>query len=439
MADEPPAPSPTGTDPMAGVGRDDAAASPCSSELGRCLDKLEGDGGETLAAVCEALRLMQRALAEKDGRIHKLEAQGSAYEERVRKLEAELQQQEAGGNGAAGGSAVLSAEDANAIRHSASVVERVMRGGVLVVDHAGAGMFRDIPAALAVARSGDVVVVRPGVYRDPLVLDTDGVELRGVSEENTVLQHDAEVCTLVFRASATVRHMAIHGAGPHNSAVRFEGGDGTLANCIVTSANLSCIVVVQGAPTISRCKAHGSQQHGVCCKHHTSPIIEYCEVYGNKQPNVVVDQHAAPTIRGCTIHTSQQNGVWFRSNSGGVLEDSEVYANQYSNVDISAGATPVVRRNTIRGSEKCGVCVADRAGGLIEDNEIHSNMYSNIGIMSDATPTVLRNTIHSSKQHGILVKASAGGTIANNALHNNYLANIKLEQGAHTTVQGNTR
>eukprot|EP01061_Rhynchopus_euleeides_P006026 TRINITY_DN15108_c0_g1_i1.p1 TRINITY_DN15108_c0_g1~~TRINITY_DN15108_c0_g1_i1.p1 ORF type:complete len:409 (+),score=102.94 TRINITY_DN15108_c0_g1_i1:286-1512(+) len=388
-----------------------------------------------------AMGLVVAALKERDDAVRCLEETNAAWSDKVDKLTerlASLESRVAGTEAAASKQESL-AVDINERRRYSEVIEKVMLGAIIVVDQRGAGTFVDIPSALDVARTGDTIVVRPGVYSEPLVLATPGVTVRGVSAETTILQHQADVCSVVYRATATVSQLSIHGAGPHNSAVRFEGGDGVMEHCIVTSMNLTCVVVSAGSPSISHCTISGSKQHGICCKKNTTPRISHCDIHTNKQPNVVVDQGAAPLLEHCTIHSSGQNGVWFRNGSSGVIEDSSIFDNTFSNIDISATADPIIRRNKIYGSEKCGVCVADNAVGTVEANEIYSNTYSNVGVMAGATPTVRGNTIFSSKQHGILIKSGAAGMIVQNALHSNELANIKLEQGAKTVVENNTR
>ena len=355
--------------------------------------------------------------------------------ERVGVLEAKLAASEENAN---------TAEDTHTatVETHTATLSKLMRGAVIVVDQAGSSTFRDIPSAISVAQSGDTIVVRPGTYKEPLILTTPDITILGAGVDRTSLIHTSDCCSLVFRTSATLTGFTIEGAGPHNSAVRFEGGesgDGILKGCRVSSTNLSCVVVVKGRPRIEDCIVWGSKQHGICCKQQTSPVVVDCEVSGCKQPNIVVDTGASPTLERCRIFGSEQNGVWFRAGSAGFLRECEVFGNAFSNVDISSNATPIVSDCRIHSSEKCGVCVADRGGGVIENCDIYQNSYSNIGLMAGVTVSVISNTIHHSKQHGILIKTGAKGDVSKNALHSNELANIKLEQGAETLVENNTR
>eukprot|EP00659_Diplonema_papillatum_P003216 gene3216-5034_t len=163
-------------------------------------------------------------------------------------------------------------------------LDRLMRGKVLVVDPHGAANFRTIPAAMAVAAAGDVIVIRPGTYSTPLTLEAPGITLMGSDAAAVVLDHAEDMCTIVFKAAAAVQNVTIVSRSPHCSAVRFdaESGECALEACDVTSVNLSCVVVARGAPLIKKCRVHGSKQHGISCKAETAPTIVDCEVYDNR-------------------------------------------------------------------------------------------------------------------------------------------------------------
>eukprot|EP01062_Namystynia_karyoxenos_P000734 TRINITY_DN10274_c0_g1_i1.p1 TRINITY_DN10274_c0_g1~~TRINITY_DN10274_c0_g1_i1.p1 ORF type:complete len:482 (+),score=193.27 TRINITY_DN10274_c0_g1_i1:95-1447(+) len=397
---------------------------------------------ERLDAVTADVRDVQHRIAA-GGLRHNAPVAAAAAASPERQLEA------AGGSGAAPDSAAASPELTQLLQGLQQRLEqqklqldRLFRGSVIVVDQAGAGLFTAIPPALAVARDGDTIVVRPGDYADPLVLDKPGVHVRGVGRGEVMLSHSEEACTVVFRAAATLSGVSIRSSVPYFCAVRFEQGEGAeLVDCDVSSVNLSCIIVAGGCPSpvIRDCAIHGSKQHGISCKHDTRPHIEGNEIFDNGQPNIVVESGADPLIVRNKIHSSGQNGVWFRNASRGQLRDNEIYGNAYSNVDILADATPHIEGNRIHSSLKCGVCVAEQGGGTIRRNEIYGNNYSNVGIMAGATPQITYNRVHGSKQHGVLVKANAQGIIEDNVVYENALANIKMEDGASTVSRNNTK
>ena len=85
----------------------------------------------------------------------------------------------------------------------------------LVVSADGSAMFRTIGAALAVAMDGNEILVRPGEYRESLVIDKS-VTIRGDgSRERIVVRPsvDDQPC------------IAIEGGAPHIIGLTIEGTD----------------------------------------------------------------------------------------------------------------------------------------------------------------------------------------------------------------------
>eukprot|EP01012_Entosiphon_sulcatum_P054737 TRINITY_DN7582_c0_g1_i1.p1 TRINITY_DN7582_c0_g1~~TRINITY_DN7582_c0_g1_i1.p1 ORF type:complete len:374 (-),score=70.00 TRINITY_DN7582_c0_g1_i1:54-1175(-) len=318
-------------------------------------------------------------------------------------------------------------------------IARMMRGSIIVVDAGGCGVFTSIQQAIQRCAAGDTIVVRPGTYTEPLVIDKPDLTIRGVGFADTCVETNADACTVVFKATATVIGMRLVQQRKYYGCVRFEDGSGSLENCDITAANLSCIVVGGSAksPQIRRCTVRDSKQHGIAVKANTSPIIEYNKITGLGQPGIVVEEESDPVIRYNEISDSLQNGIWIKAKGRGVIEYNDIHSNAYSNIDVMEGANPVIRYNRIFNSGKCGVCIAEQGAGSIEDNDIFGNSYSNVGIMAGANPTVVRNLIHNSKQHGVFIKAKAKGTIQDNNIFANTLANIKLEDGAEAIHRNN--
>eukprot|EP01060_Flectonema_neradi_P008455 TRINITY_DN16035_c0_g1_i1.p1 TRINITY_DN16035_c0_g1~~TRINITY_DN16035_c0_g1_i1.p1 ORF type:complete len:469 (+),score=87.71 TRINITY_DN16035_c0_g1_i1:68-1408(+) len=414
-----------------------------------------------------AISLIMKALMEQNSKTAAIEAKQEEMcgrieklVENVKSLECRLTSYQHGEHGAVGKPAASKkvAKDAVAtgteispsvknlrqtVEHQQEMLTRIMSGSVLVVDASGAGFFTSVPPALEVARSGDTIVLRPGTYTDPLMLLTPDVTIQGADKSTVFIQSpepdDSDKSNpgsmLMFYCSCTVQNVTIAATQPQCCAVRFEKGNGVLADCVVTSSNLSCVVVSAGnSPQIINCDIHGSSHHGIICKSKSSPLVKNNIIHGNKQPNIAIDKEATPIIDGNRIYESSQNGVWFRANAMGKLINNDIYNNAYSNIDINAGSEPTIQSNRIHRSQKCGICVAEGAGGDIHLNEVFDNAYSNIGVMAKSYPTIRKNTIHASKQHGILVKSGAAGTILDNDFYNNTLANIKVEQGATTSV-----
>ena len=176
--------------------------------------------------------------------------------------------------------------------------------------------------------------MREGVYDEALVMDKEGLTVKGAGE-GVVVENRSEACAATFTAAGTLVGLTLRQHHRHFACVRFEAGAGVLEDCDVTSANLSCVVVAADArPCVRRCKVHGSQQYGVAVKPGARPTLEHNSVFGNCQPNIVIEAGADPLIRYNDIHGSKQNGIWVHTRGKGHIAYNDIYENAYSNVDI---------------------------------------------------------------------------------------------------------
>jgi len=109
----------------------------------------------------------------------------------------------------------------------------------LVVASDGSGDFRTISAALAQARPGALILVRPGRYREAVTLSS-GVRLIGSGPDLTVIDAGGEPAALTLRDSGSV----VHG-------LRLVSAGGQAA------------VVTAGRHRFERCLIAGNARNGV--------------------------------------------------------------------------------------------------------------------------------------------------------------------------------
>jgi len=137
------------------------------------------------------------------------------------------------------------------------------------VDDDGSADYATIQKAIDDSWDGDVIVVRPGTYRERIVFNGRAVTVRSQAPDD----------------STVVRTTVI--AGPSGSSVIFdfgEGGDSVLQGFTVTGYGIFC---VGSAPTISK------------------NIIRDCQGAG-----ITGQSDAAPTIVGNTIVSNELEGIF---------------------------------------------------------------------------------------------------------------------------------
>ena len=228
--------------------------------------------------------------------------------------------------------------------------------GVLVVAGAGEADHRSIGAALSAAKPGARILVRPGVYRESLVLGQPAeIVGDGPREEILLIANDA-ACLLIKTGNArvhglTLRRRAGESTGP---AVDITQGSGlVLEECDITSDSEACVAIrgTGTAPLIRGCRIHDSPSNGVSVVDNGRGTIEDCDITGNANPGVWITTGADPTVRGCRIRENGGNGIVVQQNGRGTVEDCDITGNgsDAPRRGDRDGADPIVHDCRIRG------------------------------------------------------------------------------------------
>ncbi len=220
-------------------------------------------------------------------------------------------------------------------------------GRTLVV---GPGGYSTIGDAVAEARDGDTVLVRPGTYRETVTI-TRAITLRGDGDRKAIIvQFEGAECLVLHETTAAVTNMT------------FRKGGSEAAN--VQSA---AILIDGGSPTLMG--------------------LELVEGRG-----IIIGRSGSSTIRGCVIRDGQQGGILVLDAAAGTIEANEIYGNASAGVLVQhAGTAPAVLNNLIRDGPDDGVYFSDGAGGRLENNRIFGNALEDIRVSEDSTPVLLRN------------------------------------------------
>ena len=193
----------------------------------------------------------------------------------------------------------------------------------------GRGDHTSISEAIGVAAPGERILVRPGLYREGLVLDK-ALELIGDGPlAEIVIETHGKSC-LLFKA--TYGRVA-------NLTFRQTGGE-----------NFYCIDIAQGRLDLEDCDLT-SQSHSV----------------------VGIHGGADPRVRRNRIHDGTSVGVFIYENGKGTLEDNDISGNALAAYRFKTGTDPVLRRNRIHDGKSAGVLIHENGKGTLEDNDIFAN------------------------------------------------------------------
>jgi F-box protein 11 len=291
----------------------------------------------------------------------------------------------------------------------------------IIVDPLHRGNFPTITEAIAQAKAGDKILVRPGLYQEGLVIDKP-LEIIGDGDPGEVVIQATGGNAVLFKTTmGRISNLTLRQIGGGNwFCVDIAQGRLELEGCDITSQSLSCVAIHGGAdPRLRRNRIHDGKQHGVFIQENGQGTLEDNDIFGNALSNIAISEGSNPVLRRNRIHDGKQNGVLVFENGQGTLEDNDIFGNAFSGIEIREGSNPVLRRNRIHDDKQAGIFIQENGQGTLEDNDIFGNAYSGIAIQKDGKPTLRNNRINKNADYAISILNGGAGTIEDNDLRDN--------------------
>ncbi|MEU9735602.1 right-handed parallel beta-helix repeat-containing protein [Streptomyces sp. NPDC048002] len=309
---------------------------------------------------------------------------------------------------------------------------------ILTVDAERSDGFPTIGEALAQARTGAVIRVRPGRYAENLVI-RHRVTILAEGEPGTVelCPRDGTAVTLmadaVMLGSLTVRGRdkeapvidvpagqaaldgcTVTGAGWAAVLVRGKGSlaargcritnpggaglvdssesESIVEDCVFENFGTSAVVLGEtAAPHIRDCRIRGARANGVLASGEARGTVEGCDISGTDKPAVALEGHSSTRVLGCTVHHTSV-GLLVTSMARPEIEETSFESLTQSGIVISGGADPVLSGCVTRRTAAGGLLVLDRSRGTLEGCSFHGATEAAVRVLGGSAP-LLRNTV----------------------------------------------
>ncbi|CAM5388381.1 right-handed parallel beta-helix repeat-containing protein [Streptomyces pilosus] len=298
--------------------------------------------------------------------------------------------------------------------------------------------FRTIGEALAQARTGAVIRVRPGRYAENLVI-RHRVTIVGDGEPGTVelCPRDGTAVTLmadaVMLSSLTLRGRdkeaavvdvpagqaaldgcTVTGAGWTALLVRGKGSlaargcrignpggaglvdssesESVVEDCVFENFGTSAVVIGETAgPLVRDCRIRGARANGVLASGEARGTVEGCDISGTDKPAIALEGHSSTRVLRCVVHHTSV-GLLVTSMSRPEIEETSFDSIAQSGIVISGGADPVLRGCVTRRTKTSGLLVLDRSRGTLEGCSFHGSAEGAVRVVEGSAP-LLRDTV----------------------------------------------
>jgi parallel beta-helix repeat protein len=235
------------------------------------------------------------------------------------------------------------------------------------------GKYPTINSALKVAKDGDKILVKTGLYKESIILDKT-VEL--IADGSPIIE-STDHCILMQTDYAVVKGFTLQCRATFEDkkvGVYVPQGKLVLEHCDITSDSLACIQANNQytQAIIRHCKIHDGNSSGIFVYDQATAQIEDCEIFGNAYSGIEIRKEGNPTIRRCKIYDGKQGGVFVLENGAGQIEDCEIFGNAYSGVEIKIGGNATIRRCMIK-NNSCAIYAHDNGNATVEDCDLRGN------------------------------------------------------------------
>ncbi|MCD0484785.1 right-handed parallel beta-helix repeat-containing protein [Streptacidiphilus sp. ASG 303] len=192
----------------------------------------------------------------------------------------------------------------------------------LRVAERGWGAHRSVGAAVRAADAGGVVLVRPGVYHEALVIDRD-VTVRAEKGPGTVrIVSPRGPAVTLTGCAATLHGLHLEGPAAGGPALAVRGGSPVVEDCTVLGGRIE--VALDASATLRRCSVEGAVRAGLHLAGTSTTVIEDCTVESVDGHGLLADGEARVEARHLTVTGAGGSGVVLGGSSSAVLHEAVV-------------------------------------------------------------------------------------------------------------------
>lgn len=269
--------------------------------------------------------------------------------------------------------------------------------------------FRTIGEALAQARTGAVIRVRPGRYPENLTV-RNRVTIVADGERGSV-----EICprrgsaVSLIADAVMLSDLTLRGGTEDVPVVDAARGQVAMDGCTVVGSGWTALLAREsGSLAMRDCRISNPAGAGVVDTAPTGTVVSGCVIENLGTSGVVIGEQARTTVRDCRIRDARGNGVLANGEAQGVVEDCEITGTEKPALALEGSSATRVLRTRIHGAA-VGVYVTSDSRPLLEEVTVTDTGGPGIVIASGAAPELVRCRTSRTKGNGLAVTERSRG------------------------------
>ncbi|WP_331748049.1 right-handed parallel beta-helix repeat-containing protein [Streptomyces chartreusis] len=270
--------------------------------------------------------------------------------------------------------------------------------------------FHTIGAALATARTGAVIRVRPGRYAENLTVRTR-VTIVADGEPGSVEICPRKGTALTLVADAVMlTDLVLRGGSEDVAVVDAPRGQVAMDNCTVVGSGWVAVLARQtGALAMRGCRVTNREGAGIVDTSETGSVIENCVLENLGTSAVVLSESSRSTIRDCRMRDARGNGVLANGEARGSVESCDITGTDKPAIALEGNSTTYVGRTTVSDTS-VGIYVTSSSRPTLEEVSVSGTTGPGIALAASADPLLRRCVTTRTKSHGLMISERSRGT-----------------------------
>jgi parallel beta-helix repeat protein len=230
-----------------------------------------------------------------------------------------------------------------------------------------------------------------------------------------------------------IRNCFVYDGG--KAGIVAQGCGGEVENCDIHGHTWSGIeIAMESSLAVRNCRIHDMMQNGMFFHRKATGSVDDCEIFGNTHQGIRVDLGSDPQIRNAKVYRNGGTGIWVLNDGKGTFENCVAFKNGAFGLETRAGGNPTIRNCRIYANKSHGVLVVEKGAGTLEDCMVYANTHSGIVVSKEGNPTVRRCLIFEGKQAGVFIMNNGKGTFEDCDIFGNTFNGVEVKDGGQPTV-----
>ncbi|MEU5165443.1 right-handed parallel beta-helix repeat-containing protein [Streptomyces mutomycini] len=273
-----------------------------------------------------------------------------------------------------------------------------------------ADRYSTIGEALAAARTGALISVRPGTYAENLVIHTR-VTLTAAEGRGTVEIRPRTGSVVALRADAVMlSELTLRGGDAELPAVDVRRGQAAFDGCEVIGAAWTAMLAGgTGSLALRDCRVSNPQGAGIVVTSTTPTTVESCTLEHLGTSGLVLAEQGEARMRDCTVRDARGNGLLANGETRGSVEDCDISSTDKPSIALEGNCAVSVVRTVVHDTST-GVHLSSSGRTTLEDVRVTGASGNGIALAGGTDPVLRRCRVSRARGHGVLVTDRARGT-----------------------------